>query len=345
MNKSSKPESDLDEILERSDDDLQRLLQAGVLVTGGSGFVGRWIISALIHAAEKMEIAPRVVSINRTTSDWQADYVANRQLTVVCADITNRITVREQFGYVFHCATPASALLNESSPSAMQRVIEAGAENVINRFASSATRVVNISSGAVYGVQPPGVPCLDVDWLNDPRYVLPNSAYHRSKVAAEERFNAAKDNSGLDVVHARLFAFLAPFLPLDRHFAAGNFLRDVLSNRPIVITGDARTVRTYMYGTDLAVWLAAVAVRGSSGGAYNIGSPHETTIEELATKTLKISGSTAGVSQLGKPDLRQSAHRYVPCTARTERALGVRLEVPLDEAIERTLCWLRNTSI
>jgi len=337
-------ESDLDEILKRSEDDLRCLLQGGVLVTGGSGFVGRWIVSALLHAAEKFRVVPRIVSINRTTSAWQAAYIETRQLTVLNADIANVIPLDNQFDCVFHCATPSSALFDKTTPIEMKRVREMGAENVIRLFLGSSARIVNVSSGAVYGVQPADVRCLDDDWLRDSRFALPISPYHYAKVAAERRFNEALETSALDVVHARLFAFLAPFLPLDRQFAAGNFLNDAMANRPITITGDGRTTRTYMYGTDLVVWLVKAAVHGESGSAYNVGSPHEITIEGLATRIAEIYGSMAGVRHLGRPDLTQPAHRYVPCTVRTEQALGVHLDVPLDAAIERTVRWLQNAT-
>ena len=343
MNMSSILDNDLNEIFERSEDDAKLLLQRRVLVTGGSGFVGRWLIMALLHAAQRLRIEPQIASINRTTTAWQVPLAENRQLNVINSDVTNSIAVDNRFDYVFHCATPASSLLNETNPSEMKRVIEIGAENVIEYLAGSSTRVVNVSSGAVYGVQPSDVGCLDDEWFGDARYVLPNSAYHHAKVAAERRFNTAHRDSALDVVHARLFAFVAPFLPLNRHFAAGNFLKDALAGEPVMITGDGRTIRTYMYGTDLVVWLFAAAVRGVSGSAYNIGSPYEITIEELATRISQISGSGAGVRNLGEPDLAQSAHRYVPCTTRTENALGVHLEIGLDTAIDRTLRWLRNS--
>lgn len=345
MSNRSQSEIDFDEIVVRSTDELRVLLRSGVLVTGGSGFVGRWIISALSHAAERLCVVPRIASLNRSTRTWQINKVKENKLTVINADVTEVFRVNDTYGYVFHCATPASALMNATYPSEMQRVIEVGADNVIECFSQSSTRVINVSSGAVYGVQPSDVQCLDDDWRSNPRFVLPESAYHRAKVVAEAKFDAALAHSSFSVVHARLFAFLAPFLPLDQHFAAGNFLKDALSNRQINITGDGRTVRTYMYGTDLVVWLLAAAVRGLSGVAYNIGSPHETTIAELAAKISEITGSTAGVHNLGKSNPTEPVHRYVPCTTRTEQALGVQLNVELDDAIKRTVRWIRESPL
>jgi dTDP-glucose 4,6-dehydratase len=334
--------ADLAEIASRSANEIELLLSRGVLVTGGSGFVGRWLISPLAAAAAKTDASPRLVSINRNTSSWQQSLVDEGLLTVVNCDITNEIPDLGEFGYVFHCATPASADLNDSQPAEMERIIAEGTSSVIRRFAGTTTRVVNVSSGAVYGMQPPDVKCLDEEWLKDKRFVLPNSAYHRGKSDAENQFNSAMEGASFSVVHARLFAFLAPFLPLDTHFAAGNFMRDALLDRAIAINGDPRTVRTYMYGTDLAVWLMAAAVRGISGSAYNVGSPQETTIADLASVIAQRAGSRSGVSQSSTRGQSGPPHRYVPCTSRTERELGVNVQVGLADAIDRTIRWHRG---
>jgi dTDP-glucose 4,6-dehydratase len=332
----------LDEVAARSANEIEQILANGVLVTGGSGFVGRWVISSLAAVAARNDVRPHLVSINRSTTSWQQSLVEEGLLKVFNYDITNEIPDLGEFSYVFHCATPASSYLNDSQPLEMERIIAQGTESVIRRFAGTECRVVNVSSGAVYGVQPPDVRCLDEEWLQDDRRMLPDSAYHRGKSGAESRFNSASEGGSFSVVHARLFAFLAPFLPLDTHFAAGNFMRDALLNRSIAIKGDPRTVRTYMYGTDLVVWLIAAAVRGVSGCAYNVGSPHETTIAELASIIAQRAGSGSGVSQGESREQSCPPHRYVPCTSRTERELGVKVQVSLADAIDRTLRWHRD---
>jgi len=334
--------ADLDEIASRSRNEIELLLSRGVIVTGGSGFVGRWLISSLAWVAGKRSMPARLISINRSTASWQQPLVDEGLLNVINHDITTAIPDLGEFGYIFHCATPASAELNDSQPAEMERIIASGTRNIISRFSKTNCRVINVSSGAVYGTQPPDIRCLDEEWMKDDRYMLPDSAYHRGKSDAEMQFNAALSDASFSVVHARLFAFLAPFLPLDTHFAAGNFVRDALLKRPIAIKGDRRTVRTYMYGTDLVVWLIAAAVRGVSGCAYNVGSPHETTIAELASIIAQRAGSGSVVSQGESREQSCPPHRYVPCTIRTERELGVKVQVSLADAIDRTLRWHRD---
>ena len=75
---------------------------------------------------------------------------------------------------------------------------------------------------------------------------------------------------------------LSALLRLDWHFAIGNFLRDTLLRKPVVMNSAGRDFRSYMYVADLAAWLWTMLTRVDGCRAYNVGSDAAISIAELA---------------------------------------------------------------
>ncbi len=129
-------------------------------------------------------------------------------------------------------------------------------------------------------------------------------------------------------------------MPLDSKFAIGNFIRDGLAGGPVVVTGDGTPMRSYLYAADLAVWLWTLLLKGVPGRAYNVGSEHSVTLQELA-KTVSHELGASGVSVMGKPVTGRSLDRYVPSTLRIRQELGLEENFSLPEIIRRTASWYR----
>jgi dTDP-glucose 4,6-dehydratase len=141
---------------------------------------------------------------------------------------------------------------------------------------------------------------------------------------------------------ARGFAFVGPRLPLDRHFAIGNFIRDALAGGPVVVASDGTPVRTYQYAADMAIWLWALLVRGESGRAYNVGGSREISVGELARLVAGAAGAACAVDVRGQPVPGVFPHRYVPDVSLATKSLGLRETITLDDGIDRTMRWYRR---
>jgi dTDP-glucose 4,6-dehydratase len=145
-------------------------------------------------------------------------------------------------------------------------------------------------------------------------------------------------NDEISFVTGRLFAFLAPYLPFNSHFAAGNFLLDGMKGRDISVRSDGQSIRSYQYGSDLCVFLWALLIRGRSGEAYNVGSDEAVSILNLAHQIQLTLPTASNVEILGEID--SATHtRYVPSIAKIKTELSVSNVIDLQTSIARTAKW------
>lgn len=307
-----------------------------ILFTGGTGFFGKTLLEWLAGNEECRGDA-HVTLLSREPQRFLAENPTLAQLSwldFVAGDIRSfTLPQGVHFDYVIHGATAASARLEREQPDEMYSVIVDGTKHLLKAVEEvGVKRLLFISSGAVYGRQPPTVTHLSEDYCGEPI-----TAYGRGKKVGEMECLAAAERQGFACVIARPFAFVGSHLPRDSHFAIGNFMRDCLLNQTITIKGDGTPLRSYLYAADLAEWLWVMLHKGDSGGVYNVGSDEAISIKELAYKVRACVGTTNAVEILGKPDPTRAIEQYVPCIKRAQNELGLVVRYSLDEAIRASL--------
>jgi dTDP-glucose 4,6-dehydratase len=222
-------------------------------------------------------------------------------------------------------------------------IIVKGTERALKFSAQcGAQKFLLTSSGAGYGNQPPEMTHIPEDYERAPRVLLPGVVqpnYGNGKRLSEYCCALSHESGTFEPKIARCFAFVGPYLPLDAHFAIGNFIRDALAGGPIVIKGDGTPYRSYLYAADLAIWLWVILLRGAANRPYNVGSPNAYTIAEVAAAVSRALPGNVPVTIAQKPNPDAPPQRYVPDTGRAERELGLREWVGLEEAIRRTAQW------
>jgi nucleoside-diphosphate-sugar epimerase len=134
-------------------------------------------------------------------------------------------------------------------------------------------------------------------------------------------------------------------LPLNGHYAAGNFIRDAIEGHEITVTGDGTQVRSFLYLADLAWWLWVILVNGIPGRAYNVGSDAPVTIGEFAQRVSDTTLPPVPVNILQNPKEGLLAQGQVPSVKRAKEELGLRTRISLTESICRTISWYKDRKI
>jgi len=368
---------DLDDIVARTEPLWEELRGQRILITGATGFFGCWLLETFAWANHRLNLDARLVGVSRrpaALAEKAPHLTHDPAITLHAADVRHGDFPQGDFSHVIHAATEASARFNRQAPLLMFDTIVEGTRRALQfSIASSARRFLLISSGAVYGNQPPQLSHVSEAFEGGPDPLNPASAYAEGKRAAE-MLCALAASSRLETKVARCFAFVGPYMQLDAHFAIGNFINDRLDNDrldndrldsvrpdsdrpdndrlnndrlnserkhrcPIQVQGDGSAVRSYLYASDLMVWLWTILFQGQSRRAYNVGSEEALTIAALAGEVAAALPPQVDVNIASTPTPGAPAHRYVPSTARAQNELSLRAEVPLREAICRTYAW------
>jgi len=289
------PADDLASINDALAADWPELAGKRIFMTGGTGFIGRWMLRALADANRRLELGVNIDVMTRDPDSFgrrEPELAAAPGFRFVRGDVLTLGASEGRYDYVLHAATDASADLNDNNPLKMFDTIVEGTRRALDfAVASKAQRFFFFSSGAVYGAQPWELTHVPETYLGAPDLTSHRSAYGEGKRAAEMLCTIYRRQHGLDVINARIFALLGPLLSLDIHFAAGNFIRDAMAGKTIVIEGAGKAVRSYLYAADLTAWLWAMLLRAPSGAIYNVGSEEDVSIAELATRVAKLLGA------------------------------------------------------
>jgi dTDP-glucose 4,6-dehydratase len=295
-------QADLDHVLDHTRDLWDELRGKRLFITGGTGFIGSWLLDTFAYANERLCLNASAVVLTR------GQHADRPGVSFHVGDVRTFDFPAGEFPFVIHGAVESST---DAWADNQFTVIAKGTQHTLDFAKQAGTeRFLFLSSGAVYAGM---------------------SAYAEGKRAGEVMCEYAH----IPATIARLFCFVGPYQPLDSHFAIGNFIRDGLAGGPIRVKGDGTSQRSYLYAADLAIWLWTILLRGAPGQPYNVGSEEVVTIAELARQVGEAFQSTVKVEM----EPGQVSSRYIPPSVAGATQLGLRQWIGLDDAIDRTIRW------
>jgi dTDP-glucose 4,6-dehydratase len=338
------PVEDLEHIFNNTQDVWESFRGKSIFLTGGTGFFGKWLLESFIYANEKLNLNARLTTLTRDPESFLRDFPFyneySNSIKFVKGDILSfDFNLADKFQFIIHAATAASESLNKGNPLLMLDTITVGTRRVLDfAITQPIESFLFVSSGAIYGKQP-----YDVSHINESQSFKidinnPNSAYAEGKRIAELYCSTYFEKLGLPVKITRCFAFVGPYLPLNTHFAIGNFINNVLKKEDIIIKGDGSTIRSYMYASDLMIWLWRILILGESNSPYNVGSDESISIKELAEKIKVVSDSTVAVKIMGIPIRKEDADIYCPNVQKANsNNINLKIQIQISESIKKTI--------
>jgi len=319
---------------------------ATLLVIGGTGFFGKSILDYFNRKGLKTWGIDQVICMSRNAGrlEVEAPQLISPRVHLFTGDIS-AIESLPSADIVIHAAASTNAAHYLTRGHEEADNIEKGTSNYCRLAPKyhARSKILYVSSGTVYGIQPPELDNILEECISSNIDTLPEGKleYAYGKRVAEQ---AVVDlgRRGLAVSIARCFAFVGPWLPRDQHFAIGNFIQDGLAGRPITVNARKRVYRSYMYADDLVEWLMTIAVNAKPDcPIYNVGSDEEVLMGELAQMIAQEFGVKAEVPEITDG----SVDRYVPAVDKAVKKLGLSLSYDLNAAIHQTVVAINENPV
>lgn len=324
--------------LNSSLDTLENLRDSNILITGGTGFIGNWLVESIMVLNREYGFNIKVYIISRNETNVFS-FLENPYITFIKTDIRNLKEIPECINYIIHAAGSPDSREHISNPLRTLDTFYKGTQNILEHASRlpNLKKFIHISSNKVYGSNYLSKPIKEEDTriLN---FDI-NDVYSNAKRIAESICSSYISKFSIPITILRPFAFIGPFQSLDKPWAINNFIRDSILGSHIRILGNEKNVKSYMYGSDLASSILNLLLLGEIGQIYNVGSSQEITLYDLANKIKAI--VNGGFDVVIKSSVNQYENNQfdVPNIDKITNQLRYKEYFTLDEAIKKTIYW------
>ena len=319
-----------------------------ILVTGGTGFIGKWIteVVSVLNDEEGFDI--KLYLLARDMEDYRAEVphlAALKYVTLIEQDIRNISVLPEDVRWIINAAGSPDNRTHVSNPLKTIETFYKGTQALLDACLRlpGLNKFVHLSSNTIYGhpvtTSEKGIKENEIG-VSDSNTV--NAAYSEAKRMAETVCAIYRNQQKLPVVITRPFSFIGPYQNLEKPWAINNFIRDSILNGPIRILGNENTVRSYLYGSDVACWLLMALAKGKTAATYNIGGDEAISLKDLTGKiTANFHNKIDVLVKYSKAYPAQSSIS-IPDTSAIKKDIGVKQQISFDAALKKTIEWYRK---
>jgi nucleoside-diphosphate-sugar epimerase len=339
-------QQDIETIVRIVGTDLNRLQGKRLFITGGTGFIGTWLLETISWLNEGWEHPCIVYVLTRNPQAFankMPNLAARADFFFLKGDISSFEYPDHACDLIIHAAAPVEPKIINNNPLDAAETIVNGTRRVLELASiKKVESFLFVSSGAVYGSQPSELGRIPENYPGAPDITSPRSAYGEAKRYGEVLCALYFQGRAVPVRIARPFTFVGCYQNLDSGFAVTDFIKNSLCGLSLEIQGDGTTVRSYCYGADLTISLLKILLGGRAGRAYNVGSEDAISISELAQRIIAIAGATVEIKVMHPTQAGRGPTRYVPDISRLRAELDYKPQYGLDESLKRTISWAKN---
>ncbi len=338
---------DIEEILEKSSEQLKILRGKKVLLAGAKGFLGRYFNEIISRYNIENDIKISLTSIDNFIS---SNFIVNTgevyesSIKFIEADICDKIFVNKfnSFDYIIHAAGIASPYYYRSKPLETVDVSVLGTRNLLDLSNKFRCKFIFFSSSEIYGDPDPEKIPIQESYRGNVSTIGPRACYDESKRLGETLCHIYNRYYGVHTNIIRPFNIYGPGMQETDYRVMPNFASKIKSENNLKLYGSAKQTRTFCYITDAMNGFLRVITNGSPGEPYNIGNPKpEINVNDLADIFIKISSKNCSKDIIEYPDSYPGDEpmRRCPDIKKARVQLNFNPEINLENGIQRFLSW------
>lgn len=336
--------ADIDEIATRLLPHAEMLAGKHVVITGGRGFIGRYLVGVLERLSGDSGNPIRVTVLDNhvTGSPTSPESSASRICKFVEHDVVEPISFDEKVDFVIHAAGIASPFYYRAYPLETLEVATTGTKNLLNVARDHHARFLFMSSSEIYGDPHPDHVPTPESYRGSVACQGPRACYDEGKRVGETYCYIYNDMYGVATTVVRPFNVFGPGMSQKDYRVLPNFASNIRSGKALRIYGTGNQTRTYCYVTDAIVGFFKALLLGVPGEPYNIGnrSP-ETSVPDLAKSIEKVLDRPIEWILTDYPDSYPADEptRRCPDVRKALHQLDFEAEVGLEDGLRRFFEW------
>jgi len=341
--------ADITEIADRLDRTANRFEGKSVLLAGGGGFLGCYLVEMFRHLNKKRFRHPCRVTVvdNFITADGVPNETGkDGGIRFVQHDVIQPCSgsaFQERFDYIVHAAGIASPYYYRKYPLETLEVATTGTRNLLHLAAEHrSTAFLFFSSSEIYGDPDPLHLPTSESYRGNVSCTGPRACYDEAKRVGETLCSIFHNNQGVPTKVVRPFNVYGPGMRRTDYRVVPNFAAHIVDRQPVPIYSDGQQTRTFCYLTDAIVGFMQVLVEGVPGEVYNIGNPSpEITMRQLADEFERAIDRPVKYRLIEYPDSypADEPRRRCPDISKAMRQVQFRPQVPLGDGLARFMRW------
>lgn len=321
---------------------LDGLKDSKILILGGTGLFGKHLLKKWeeYNSTEELNMSITMTTRNKERALAENTMLDRKNIQLMEIDFRRRYVIEGNFDYIMHMANASAQETYEGMKQGTKYDILANSTQCVNDllYKGETKRVIFTSSGVAYGINNTYKES-DIVKVN---HLSPESTLTFGKLNAEYNLNRVCEETNVELVIARCFSVVSEYIPMELHYAIGNFIKNAIEEEDILIKSDGKDIRSFQYLDETVEWLTKLLIMKDPPRIINVGSKDEITIRDLARLVKRTMKSNSNIKILNQEPPKDNERRnyYVPNLDKAD-SLGLSNETSLEEALTRIYKFLK----